>query len=124
MRGENLLWRCPGCARSLAELANSRFGRFNAQVLPQQTIGGSVSFSGTGLHSGNRVTMNFLPAPVGTGIRFRRVDLDGQPEIEARVQNVGETNRSTTLSKGNIKIHTVEHVLATFSGFQIDKAIV
>ena len=68
--------------------------------------------------------MNFLPAPVGTGIRFRRVDLDGQPEIEARVQNVGETNRSTTLSKGNIRIHTVEHVLATFSGFQIDNAII
>ena len=68
--------------------------------------------------------MTFLPAPVGTGIRFRRVDLEGQPEIEARVQHVSETARSTTLSKGNIKIHTVEHVLAAFSGFQLDNAIV
>jgi len=68
--------------------------------------------------------MTFLPAPPGTGIRFRRVDLDGVPEIEARVHNVSETARSTTLSKGNVKIHTVEHVLATFSGYRIDNAIV
>jgi UDP-3-O-[3-hydroxymyristoyl] N-acetylglucosamine deacetylase/3-hydroxyacyl-[acyl-carrier-protein] dehydratase len=68
--------------------------------------------------------MTFLPAPAGSGIRFRRTDLDGAPEIDARVQNVSETNRSTTLSKGSIKIHTVEHVLATFSGFCIDNAIV
>jgi UDP-3-O-[3-hydroxymyristoyl] N-acetylglucosamine deacetylase/3-hydroxyacyl-[acyl-carrier-protein] dehydratase len=77
-----------------------------------------------GLHSGNRVTMTFRPAPARTGIRFRRVDLEGQPEIEARVQNVGETNRSTTLAKGNIKVQTVEHVLATLAGYQIDNAIV
>lgn len=106
------------------ELANGVAGRFNAPVLPQQTIGRPVSFSGVGLHSGNRVTMKFLPAPAGSGISFRRVDLDGQPEIEARVQNVSETNRSTTISKGNIKVHTVEHVLATFAGYQIDNAIV
>jgi len=68
--------------------------------------------------------MTFLPAEPGTGIRFRRVDLDGQPEIEARVQHVTETTRSTTLSKGNVKIHTVEHVLATFAGYQIDNIIV
>ena len=55
--------------------------------------------------------MTFLPAPANTGIRFRRVDLEGKPEIEARVENVFETNRSTTIAKGNIKIHTVEHVL-------------
>jgi UDP-3-O-[3-hydroxymyristoyl] N-acetylglucosamine deacetylase/3-hydroxyacyl-[acyl-carrier-protein] dehydratase len=97
---------------------------FNARVLPQQTIKNSVDFSGTGLHSGNKVSMTFLPAPPNTGIRFRRVDLDGRPEIEARVENVSETNRSTTLSKGNVKIHTVEHVLATFAGYGIDNAIV
>ncbi len=93
-------------------------------MLPQQTIGKEVSYSGTGLHSGNRVTMTFRPAPPGSGIRFRRVDLDGKPEVEARVHNVSETNRSTTLSKGNIKIHTVEHVLATFSGYGIDNVVV
>src|SRR5205809_5974305 len=68
--------------------------------------------------------MTILPAPPDTGIRFRRVDLEGKPEIEARVENVVENNRSTTLAKGNTKIQTVEHVLATFAGFGIDNAIV
>lgn len=68
--------------------------------------------------------MTFLPAPAGTGVRFRRIDLDGRPEVEARVENVSETNRSTTLSKGNVRIHTVEHVLAAFAGMGVDNAIV
>jgi UDP-3-O-[3-hydroxymyristoyl] N-acetylglucosamine deacetylase / 3-hydroxyacyl-[acyl-carrier-protein] dehydratase len=93
-------------------------------VSQQQTINRPASYSGVGLHSGNRVTMTFLPAPAGTGLRFRRVDLEGKPEIEARVENVVETNRSTTLAKGNTRVHTVEHVLATFAGFEIDNAIV
>src|SRR5437016_5156523 len=93
-------------------------------VLQQQTIGRAASFSGVGLHSGNRVNMTFLPAAPDTGIRFRRVDLEGKPEIEARVENVVETNRSTTLGRGNTKVHTVEHVLATFAGYGIDNAIV
>ena len=70
--------------------------------------------SGVGLHSGNKVTMTFLPAPPNTGIRFRRTDLEGKPELEARVENVVENNRSTTLARGNTRVHTVEHVLATF----------
>jgi UDP-3-O-[3-hydroxymyristoyl] N-acetylglucosamine deacetylase/3-hydroxyacyl-[acyl-carrier-protein] dehydratase len=93
-------------------------------VLQQQTISRPASFSGIGLHSGNRVNMTFLPAPAGSGIRFRRVDLEGKPEIEARIENVVETNRSTTIGKGNTKIHTVEHVLATFAGYGIDNGIV
>jgi UDP-3-O-[3-hydroxymyristoyl] N-acetylglucosamine deacetylase / 3-hydroxyacyl-[acyl-carrier-protein] dehydratase len=98
---------------------------FNAGVAQhQQTLNGSVTYSGIGLHSGNRVTMNFLPAPPNTGIRFRRTDLEGKPEIEAQVENVVENNRSTTLAKGNTRVHTVEHVLATFSGYGIDNAIV
>lgn len=68
--------------------------------------------------------MTFLPAPPDSGIRFRRVDLEGKPEIEAKVENVVETNRSTTLGRGNVKVHTVEHVLATFAGYGIDNAIV
>jgi UDP-3-O-[3-hydroxymyristoyl] N-acetylglucosamine deacetylase/3-hydroxyacyl-[acyl-carrier-protein] dehydratase len=68
--------------------------------------------------------MSFLPAPPNTGIRFRRVDLDGKPEIEARIENVSDTTRSTTLSKGNIRVHTVEHVLATFAGYGIDNGVV
>jgi UDP-3-O-[3-hydroxymyristoyl] N-acetylglucosamine deacetylase/3-hydroxyacyl-[acyl-carrier-protein] dehydratase len=68
--------------------------------------------------------MAFLPAEPNTGIRFRRVDLDGMPEVEASVDNVIDTNRSTTLGKGNVKIHTVEHVLAALTGAGIDNAIV
>lgn len=90
----------------------------------QQTLRKKVSFTGVGLHSGNPVHMTFLPAEPNTGIRFRRVDLDGQPEIEADIDHVVDTNRSTTLGKGNIRLHTVEHVLATFSGCGVDNAIV
>lgn len=95
-----------------------------AAVLQQQTLRQPVSFAGIGLHSGNRVNMTFLPAAPNTGLRFRRVDLEGKPEIEALVENVSDTNRSTTLSKSNAKIHTVEHVLATFAGCGIDNAII
>jgi UDP-3-O-[3-hydroxymyristoyl] N-acetylglucosamine deacetylase/3-hydroxyacyl-[acyl-carrier-protein] dehydratase len=93
-------------------------------VLNQQTLIRPASFSGIGLHSGNRVNMTILPAPADSGVRFRRVDLDGKPEILARVENVTETNRSTTLAKGSVKIHTVEHVLAALAGHGIDNAIV
>ncbi|HYV32629.1 MAG TPA: bifunctional UDP-3-O-[3-hydroxymyristoyl] N-acetylglucosamine deacetylase/3-hydroxyacyl-ACP dehydratase [Candidatus Binatia bacterium] len=90
----------------------------------QQTLRQSVSYSGIGLHSGNRVTMSLLPAPPNSGIRFRRVDLEGKPEIEARIENVSQTSRSTTLTKGNAKIQTVEHVLATLAGYGIDNAVI
>ena len=93
-------------------------------VHQQQTLSESVEFSGTGLHSGNKVTASILPAPANSGIRFRRVDLEGNPEIEANIDNVSDTTRSTTLSKGNIKLHTVEHMLSTFSGMGVDNAVV
>ena len=93
-------------------------------MLNQQTLNRPASFSGIGLHSGNRVNMTILPAPANSGVRFRRVDLDGKPEIEARVENVSETNRSTTLAKGNVKVHTVEHVLAALAGYGIDNAVI
>ncbi len=105
-------------------LANSPCVLFNLCVLNQQTLNRSASFSGIGLHSGNRVNMTILPAPANSGVRFRRVDLADKPEIEARVENVGETNRSTTLAKGNVKIHTVEHVLAALAGYGIDNAVI
>jgi UDP-3-O-[3-hydroxymyristoyl] N-acetylglucosamine deacetylase/3-hydroxyacyl-[acyl-carrier-protein] dehydratase len=97
---------------------------FNLSVLNQQTLNRPATFSGIGLHSGNRVNMTILPAPANSGVRFRRIDLEGKPEIEARAENVGETNRSTSLAKGNVKIHTVEHVLAALAGSGIDNAIV
>src|SRR5207248_4961586 len=123
-------WQVPSHLAAIDRLprisphAKYRCRLFNAPVLNQQTLNGSATFSGIGLHNGNRVTMTFLPAPPDTGIRFRRVDLEGKPEIEARVENVVENNRSTTLAKGNTRIHTVEHVLATFGGYGIDNAVV
>src|SRR6476646_2463636 len=105
-------------------LAKLSSGLFNARMLQQQTLERPATYEGVGLHSGNRVTMTFLPAPPNSGIRLRRADLEGKPEIEARVENVVENNRSTTLGKGNTRIHTVEHVLATFAGYGIDNAVI
>ena len=68
--------------------------------------------------------MNLLPAPANSGVRFRRVDLEGKPELEARVEFVIDTQRSTTLGKGSLKIHTVEHVLAALAGAGVTNAIV
>jgi UDP-3-O-[3-hydroxymyristoyl] N-acetylglucosamine deacetylase/3-hydroxyacyl-[acyl-carrier-protein] dehydratase len=104
--------------------SGARFGYIAGIVLQQQTLREPASFSGVGLHSGNRVSMTFLPAPPNSGIRFRRVDLEGKPEIEAKIENVSETNRSTTLAKGNVKVHTVEHVLSSFSGLGVDNAVI
>jgi UDP-3-O-[3-hydroxymyristoyl] N-acetylglucosamine deacetylase / 3-hydroxyacyl-[acyl-carrier-protein] dehydratase len=68
--------------------------------------------------------MTMLPAPPNSGIRFRRVDLDGKPEIEARIENISQTNRSTTIAKGSAKVQTVEHVLATAAGYGIDNMVI
>ncbi len=96
----------------------------NLRVLNQQTLNRPASFSGIGLHSGNRVNMTILPAPANNGVRFRRVDLDGKPEIEARVENVTDTNRSTTIARGNVRVHTVEHILAALAGYGVDNVII
>jgi UDP-3-O-[3-hydroxymyristoyl] N-acetylglucosamine deacetylase/3-hydroxyacyl-[acyl-carrier-protein] dehydratase len=90
----------------------------------QQTFKKAVSFSGVGLHTGNAVTMTFKPAAVDTGIRFKRVDLDDQPEVEALVANVVETTRGTTIGKGNMRVHTIEHVMAAFHAMGVDNAVV
>lgn len=99
-------------------------GGFNPRVASQQTLRQPVSYSGIGLHSGNKVSLRLLPAPAGSGLRFRRVDLEGQPEIEARIENVTDTNRSTTIARGNTKVQTVEHVLAALTGCGVTNAIV
>ncbi|HAV64064.1 MAG TPA: UDP-3-O-[3-hydroxymyristoyl] N-acetylglucosamine deacetylase, partial [Verrucomicrobiales bacterium] len=90
----------------------------------QTTLRQPVSYSGIGLHSGHKVSLRMLPAPAGSGIRFRRVDLDGKPEIEANIDNVTETNRSTTIARGNTKVQTVEHVLASLTGSGVTNAVV
>jgi len=90
----------------------------------QQTIREKVSLSGVGLHTGQQVELTFCPAAGNSGIRFRRVDLEGQPEIPADVDLVSDTSRGTTLSKDGVRIATVEHALAAAAGLQLDNLII
>lgn len=90
----------------------------------QCTLKSKVSVKGAGLHTRQCGTLTFNPAPVNTGIRFRRVDLENQPIIEADVDNVIDTARGTTLGKGGVKIYTVEHVLAALRGMGIDNVLI
>jgi UDP-3-O-[3-hydroxymyristoyl] N-acetylglucosamine deacetylase/3-hydroxyacyl-[acyl-carrier-protein] dehydratase len=86
----------------------------------QQTIANEASFEGVGLHTGDTVRLRFLPAPPGTGIRFRRTDLDGAPDVPATLDSVAATDRNTTLAVGDARIATVEHVLAAVTACGID----
>jgi UDP-3-O-[3-hydroxymyristoyl] N-acetylglucosamine deacetylase/3-hydroxyacyl-[acyl-carrier-protein] dehydratase len=90
----------------------------------QKTIKKSVSISGVGLHTGLEVTLTFHPAPINFGRKFRRIDLEGQPEIDAVVENVTETARGTTLERNGGKVQTVEHVLAAAAGLGIDNLLI
>lgn len=89
-----------------------------------QTLKDRIDFSGIGIHTGRDVTIHFCPAPVGTGIVFKRVDLPGQPIIPATVEYVCDLLRSTTIGLGEVKIHTVEHVLAALHAYHIDNLII
>jgi UDP-3-O-[3-hydroxymyristoyl] N-acetylglucosamine deacetylase/3-hydroxyacyl-[acyl-carrier-protein] dehydratase len=90
----------------------------------QRTIQKSVTITGVGLHTGNSSTLTFLPAPTNTGIWFQRVDLDGQPEIKADITNVVDISRGTTIGNNELRVHTVEHVLAALAGMMIDNIII
>ena len=86
----------------------------------QHTISKSVSVAGIGIHSGQSVTITLQPADANTGIVFQRVDLDGQPVVKADVDNVVETNRSTTITKNGASISTIEHLLAALVSSGVD----
>ena len=90
----------------------------------QCTIQRKVSVTGAGLHTRQCGTLTFNPAPVNTGIRFRRIDLENRPIIEADVDNVIDTARGTTLGKGGVKLYTVEHVLASLRGMGVDNVLI
>lgn len=89
----------------------------------EQTIRAAATCAGAGLHSGAPVTLRILPAPAGTGIVFRRTDLDGF-EIEASGRNVARVSYATSLMKKGVLISTTEHLLSAFIGAGIDNAIV
>jgi UDP-3-O-[3-hydroxymyristoyl] N-acetylglucosamine deacetylase/3-hydroxyacyl-[acyl-carrier-protein] dehydratase len=90
----------------------------------QNTIAQAGDMDGVGLHTGGGIRLRLLPAPVNTGIVFRRVDLEGAPEVPAHVSHVVSTDRGTVLGLGEAKIHTVEHLLSAVVGHGIDNLVV
>jgi UDP-3-O-[3-hydroxymyristoyl] N-acetylglucosamine deacetylase len=93
-------------------------------MIKQRTLKNVIRATGVGLHTGEKIYLTLRPAAIDTGIRFRRIDLDPPVEIAAREENVGDTRLSTTLSNGDVRISTVEHLLSAFAGLGIDNAYV
>ena len=93
-------------------------------MLKQKTLGGSFSLSGKGLHTGVNLTVTFNPAPDNHGYKIQRIDLEGQPIIDAVAENVGETTRGTVLVKNNIKVSTIEHGMAALYSAGIDNCLI
>jgi UDP-3-O-[3-hydroxymyristoyl] N-acetylglucosamine deacetylase/3-hydroxyacyl-[acyl-carrier-protein] dehydratase len=92
--------------------------------MKQTTIKKSVEVNGVGLHTGQNVTMIFNPAADNHGIKFQRVDLPGQPIIDADVDNVTDLSRGTTLEQNGGKVATVEHTMAALAALEIDNCLI
>lgn len=90
----------------------------------QHSIREPVSVSGIGLHTGNQTTVTFKPAPINAGIKFVRADLPDHPEVPADIEWVVEIDRGTNLEYNNVRVHTVEHVLAAIVGLELDNVII
>jgi len=90
----------------------------------QKTIAKAVSVKGSGLHTGQEGILTFQPAPENHGIKFKRIDLDGQPIIEANIDHVISTDRGTTIGNNGAKVYTIEHVLAALIGLGIDNILI
>ena len=90
----------------------------------QHTLASSVSISGTGLHTGINVDMTLKPANPGFGFQFQRIDLPGQPIIKADCDLVTDTSRGTTLEQNEVKVSTVEHILAALVGMGVDNCLI
>ena len=93
-------------------------------MVKQKTIKTEISLTGVGLHTGKEVKMTFKPAPINNGFTFVRVDLEGQPVVEADANYVVNTQRGTNLEKLGVKIQTPEHVLAALVGCDLDNVII
>nr|WP_319573072.1 bifunctional UDP-3-O-[3-hydroxymyristoyl] N-acetylglucosamine deacetylase/3-hydroxyacyl-ACP dehydratase [uncultured Draconibacterium sp.] len=93
-------------------------------VVKQKTLENSFKIEGKGLHTGVNVTMNFLPAPENHGFKFKRVDLENQPIIDADVDLVIDTSRGTLLEKDGARIGTIEHALAALVGMDLDNVLI
>ncbi|MEL6556790.1 MAG: bifunctional UDP-3-O-[3-hydroxymyristoyl] N-acetylglucosamine deacetylase/3-hydroxyacyl-ACP dehydratase [Bacteroidota bacterium] len=92
--------------------------------LYQQTIKDRVTVSGVGLHTGIEANMTFVPVRPNHGIKFKRMDLEGQPVVDADVDNVVDLSRGTTIEQNGARVHTVEHTLAALVGLEIDNVLI
>ena len=90
----------------------------------QRTIRKERTIKGKSLHTGEDVSLTIKPADIDQGLIFRRIDLFGKPEIVPLSSNVTDLVRSTTISNGNAKVHTIEHVLSALSGCGIDNVVI
>ena len=90
----------------------------------QQTLAKKVRLSGIALHTGIRATLNLLPADENAGIVFRRVDMDGKPEVRAFAGNVVDVQRGTTIASGRAVVYTVEHIMSALHAAGIDNCVV
>lgn len=93
-------------------------------MLKQRTLKSTIRAAGVGLHGGLKVTMVLRPAPVDTGIVFRRVDLPGWPELRADPFGVGDTRMCSCLETGDVKVGTVEHLMSALAGLGIDNVYI
>ncbi|MFA6335210.1 MAG: bifunctional UDP-3-O-[3-hydroxymyristoyl] N-acetylglucosamine deacetylase/3-hydroxyacyl-ACP dehydratase [Bacteroidales bacterium] len=92
--------------------------------IQQKTIYESLIFFGKGLHTGKQITMEVLPAPENHGIKFQRIDLEGEPLIDALADYVTATQRGTSLQNGEVSVSTVEHILSALYGLGVDNALI
>lgn len=92
--------------------------------MKQQTLAGSISFSGKGLHTGVIVNMTVNPAADNHGIVFRRIDLEGTPTVPALCEYVTDTSRGTTIEKGAAKVSTIEHIISALWTMGVDNALI
>ena len=102
----------------------SRNDNDRLKMIKQRTLKNVIRATGVGLHTGDKVYLTLRPAPINTGIVFRRTDLPDPVEIKADPMNVSDTRMSTTLEHESAKISTVEHLMAAFAGLGIDNAYV
>lgn len=92
--------------------------------MKQKTLKQGFEVEGIGLHTGEQVKMSCLPAESNTGIKFKRIDIEGEPVIDAYIMNVDSTFRSTCIKKNEVYIHTIEHLLSALYGLEIDNAMI
>ncbi len=93
-------------------------------MIKQRTLKNSIKATGVGLHTGEKIVLHLRPAPVNTGVVFRRIDLTPPVSIKATAENVGDTSLSTSLVEGEVRIATVEHLLSAVAGIGIDNLFV